>query len=90
MMLETPDEGTVTFEGTNPFGLRGKELLSWRRRVQMVFQDPFASLNARMSAGDIVSEPWATHRSLYPSSREREARVRRAAAHGGAAPIGRP
>lgn len=75
MMLETPDEGTVTFEGTNPFGLRGKELLSWRRRVQMVFQDPFASLNARMSAGDIISEPWATHRSLYPSSRERQARV---------------
>jgi len=75
MMLETPDEGTVTFEGTNPFGLRGKELLSWRRRVQMVFQDPFASLNARMSAGDIVSEPWATHRSLYPSPRERQARV---------------
>ena len=33
MMLETPDAGTVTFEGTNPFGLRGKELLSWRRRA---------------------------------------------------------
>ena len=76
MMLETPDEGTVSFEGTNPFGLRGKELLSWRRRVQMVFQDPFASLNARMNAGDIIAEPWATHRSLYPTSREREARVR--------------
>ncbi|MBD1543141.1 ATP-binding cassette domain-containing protein [Arthrobacter sp. IA7] len=76
MMLETPDEGTVTFEGTNPFGLRGKELLNWRRRVQMVFQDPFASLNARMNAADIIAEPWATHRSLYPTSRARDARVR--------------
>jgi oligopeptide transport system ATP-binding protein len=75
MMLEKPDEGTISFEGTNPFGLRGKELLAWRRRVQMVFQDPFASLNARMSAGDIIAEPWATHRSLYPTSRDREARV---------------
>ena len=42
----------------------------------MVFQDPFSSLNARMSAGDIVSEPWRTHRSLYKTSRDRAARVR--------------
>jgi oligopeptide transport system ATP-binding protein len=75
MMLETPDEGTVSYRGTNPFELRGKELLNWRRRVQMVFKDPFASLNARMSAGDIVPGPWATHRSLYPTSKERQERV---------------
>ena len=67
---------TVRFEGNDPFGLRGKELLAWRRRVQMVFQDPFASLNARMTAGDIIAEPWATHRGLYPTPQEREARVR--------------
>jgi oligopeptide transport system ATP-binding protein len=42
----------------------------------MVFQDPFASLNARMSAGDIVSEPWRTHKNLYKTSRDRAARVR--------------
>lgn len=65
MMLEQPDSGTVSFEGQDPFGLRGKELLQWRRRVQMVFQDPFASLNARMTAGQIISEPFATHKDLY-------------------------
>ena len=76
MMLERPDAGAVRFDGTDPFGLRGKELLEWRRRVQMVFQDPFASLNARMTAGEIIAEPWKAHRGLYKTSREREARVR--------------
>lgn len=76
MMLERPDGGSVRFDGVDPYALRGKELLEFRRRVQMVFQDPFASLNARMSAGDIVSEPWRTHRGLYATSRDRAARVR--------------
>ncbi|GAB2660520.1 ABC transporter ATP-binding protein [Nocardia goodfellowii] len=76
MMLERPDSGTVSWNGIDPFALRGKELLAFRRRVQMVFQDPYASLNARMSAGDIISEPWRTHRDLYPSRKARVARTR--------------
>lgn len=76
MMLERPDSGTVRFDGIDPYALRGKELLTFRRRVQMVFQDPYASLNARMSAGDIIAEPWRTHRSLYADRRDREMRVR--------------
>ena len=76
LMLERPDAGTIHFEGTDPFQLKGKELLHWRRRVQMVFQDPFASLNARMSAADIVAEPWRTHKDLYPTSQQRAVRVR--------------
>jgi oligopeptide transport system ATP-binding protein len=76
MMLERPKSGSVRFDGVDPFSLKGKELLEFRRRVQIVFQDPFASLNARMSAGQIVSEPWRTHRSLYRSSRDRAARMR--------------
>lgn len=76
MLLETPDSGSVTFEGQDPFSLKGKDLMAWRRRVQMVFQDPFASLNARMTAGEIIAEPWATHRGLYRTAREREARLR--------------
>ncbi len=75
MMLERPDTGTVLFDGTDPFAMHGKELLAWRRRVQMVFQDPFASLNARMTAGEIISEPWRAHRDMYRSSKDREARV---------------
>ncbi|AJW41316.1 Oligopeptide transport ATP-binding protein OppF [Rhodococcus sp. B7740] len=76
MMLERPDSGTVAFDGTDPFALRGKELLAWRRRVQMVFQDPYGSLNSRMTAGDIIGEPWRTHKSLYRTRRDRSARVR--------------
>ncbi|MEU1215574.1 ABC transporter ATP-binding protein [Streptomyces sp. NPDC005791] len=74
--LERPDAGTVRFDGTDPFALRGKELLAWRRRVQMVFQDPFASLNARMSAADLIGEPWATHRDVVPGAKAREKRIR--------------
>jgi len=76
MMLERPTGGSVRFDGVDPATLSGSELMRFRRRIQMVFQDPFASLNARMTAGAIVSEPWRTHRSLYPSSRDRAARVR--------------
>jgi oligopeptide transport system ATP-binding protein len=76
LMLERPDGGSIRFGGVDPLSLGGKELLDFRRRVQMVFQDPFASLNARMSAGDIVSEPWRTHRGMYKTSRDRAARVR--------------
>ncbi|EST38445.1 hypothetical protein N566_07405 [Streptomycetaceae bacterium MP113-05] len=75
LMLDRPDAGSVHFSGTDPFALRGKQLLAWRRRVQMVFQDPFASLNPRLSAAEIVAEPWRTHRDLVPPGR-REARVR--------------
>jgi oligopeptide transport system ATP-binding protein len=76
LMLERPDSGTVSFDGTDPFSLRGKELLKFRRRVQMVFQDPYASLNSRMTAGDIIAEPWRTHRTLHPAKHERDTRVR--------------
>ncbi|MCJ0892268.1 ABC transporter ATP-binding protein [Rhodococcus sp. ARC_M5] len=76
MMLERPDSGTVAFDGIDPFALRGKELLAWRRRVQMVFQDPYGSLNSRMTAGDIIGEPWRTHKGLYKTRRDRSARVR--------------
>jgi oligopeptide transport system ATP-binding protein len=75
-MLERPDSGSVTFDGINPFSLRGKDLLKFRRRVQMVFQDPYASLNSRMSAGDLISEPWRTHKTLYAGRSERDTRVR--------------
>ena len=74
LMLARPDDGNVRFGDTDPFTLRGKELLAWRRRVQMVFQDPYASLNERMTAGDIIGEPWRTHRDAAPA--DRRGRVR--------------
>lgn len=75
LMLETPDSGAVLFEGTDPFALRGKDRLRFRRRVQMVFQDPFGSLNPRMKAAQLVGEPWLTHRDLYPTARKKRERV---------------
>jgi oligopeptide transport system ATP-binding protein len=66
----------VRFDGIDPFSLRGKDLLAFRRRVQMVFQDPYASLNARMSAGDIVAEPWRSHKGLDQTRRDRDMRMR--------------
>ncbi|GAB7036858.1 MULTISPECIES: ABC transporter ATP-binding protein [Catenuloplanes] len=75
MLLERPDSGTVRFGGVDPFALRKADLLRHRRRVQMVFQDPYASLNPRLTAADIIAEPWRTHKDLYSSARERAARV---------------
>ncbi|GAA2605623.1 MULTISPECIES: ABC transporter ATP-binding protein [Streptomyces] len=74
LRLERPDAGTVRYEGVDPFALSGAELLAWRRKVQMVFQDPFGSLNPRLSAADLIGEPWLAHRGLVPPSR-RTARV---------------
>ena len=61
MMLERPDTGTVRWDGTDPYRLKGKDLLALRRKVQMVFRDPYASLNNRMTAAEIIGEPWRTH-----------------------------
>ncbi len=65
MRALTPDAGTVTFNdrGTaiNVLTLEGAELKNFRRRVQFIFQDPFGSLNPRMTVFDIVSEPLIIH-----------------------------
>ncbi len=74
LRLERPDAGSVRYGGADPFALSGAALLAWRRRVQMVFQDPFGSLNPRLTAADLIAEPWLTHRALVPASR-RAARV---------------
>jgi peptide/nickel transport system ATP-binding protein len=57
-----PDSGTISFEGKDVLTLKGAELFAYRRKVQFVFQDPFGSLNPRMTAYDIVSEPLVIHK----------------------------
>ncbi len=57
----TPDSGEVFFKDENVLALKGAELFAYRRHVQFVFQDPFSSLNPRMTAYDIVSEPLVIH-----------------------------
>ena len=62
MRLLTPTSGTVRFDGTNVHALRGAELRQFRRRFQMVFQDPVGALNPRMRVGKAVEEPLAVHK----------------------------
>ena len=59
--LIEPDSGDVRFLGEDWLGAKGGNLRALRRRIQMVFQDPVASLNPRMRVGGIVSEPLAIH-----------------------------
>jgi oligopeptide transport system ATP-binding protein len=61
LQLYRPTTGTVDFGGTDLTKLKGGELRRFRRRMQMIFQDPYASLNPRMSVGSIIAEPLAIH-----------------------------
>jgi oligopeptide transport system ATP-binding protein len=61
LRLIEPTAGVINFEGQNVADLKNKDLKEFRRRAQMVFQDPFASLNPRMTVGDIVGEPLLVH-----------------------------
>ena len=72
--LYRPTAGTVTFDGTELTTLEGEPLRRMRRRMQMIFQDPYASLNPRMTVGGIVKEPLEVH--AIGSPRDREERVR--------------
>jgi oligopeptide transport system ATP-binding protein len=61
LRLIEPDGGEIHFEDRDLLSLRGEELRAQRRQMQMVFQDPYASLNPRMRVGEIVAEPLAIH-----------------------------
>ena len=61
LKLLEPTDGTIRVDGTDITHLAGEELLPYRRRMQMIFQDPYASLNPRMSAAQIVGEPLIIH-----------------------------
>lgn len=72
--LIEPSQGKVIFDGKDITELRGKELLEYRRNVQMIFQDPFSALNPRMTIEEIITEPWLVHK-LYTKP-ERLARAK--------------
>jgi oligopeptide transport system ATP-binding protein len=74
LRLIEPDHGTILFEERHLLKMKGEELRAQRREMQMIFQDPFASLNPRMRVGEIVAEPLAIHEPQRPAE-ERMARA---------------
>ena len=71
LRLIEPDAGQVRFEGRDLLALDANELRSFRRDAQIIFQDPYASLNPRMTVSQILTEPLALH-DLVPAARRRE------------------
>jgi oligopeptide/dipeptide ABC transporter ATP-binding protein len=74
LRLYEPTSGTITFDGTDVTTRSQRALRPMRRHMQMIFQDPYASLNPRMSVGAAISEPLEIH-ALVKTSADREARV---------------
>ena len=74
LQLERPTSGQILFEGADLAALDERALRSVRRRVQVIFQDPYASLNPRMTIGQILAEPLRVH-GIVPEAGAREARV---------------
>ncbi len=74
LQLYRPTAGSVQFEGVELSTLKGEDLRRMRRQMQMIFQDPYASLNPRMTVGRIISEPLLVHR-VGGNGKERQERV---------------
>lgn len=83
--LEQPDSGRITFNGQNVTHLTGPALKQMRRQIQMVFQDPYESLNPLMTIGELVAEPLLIH-GLFPNKKERQERIRQALEDAGLKP----
>ena len=64
MNLIRPTSGSILFEGSEIGGLNQREMRRIRQRIQIVFQDPYASLNPRMTIGEAVGEPFLVHRGM--------------------------
>ena len=73
-LLDPVTAGTATFDGVDVFALHGAELRAMRRRMQIIFQDPYSSLNPRMTVESIVGEALTVH-GLVRNNKERRERV---------------
>ncbi len=74
LQLYRPTAGHVVFEGKDLTITKGEELRKMRKRMQMIFQDPYASLNPRMTVGSIIGEPLEVH-GIGSSKKDRQERV---------------
>lgn len=71
MQLQKAENGQVLFDGTELTGLSARQMRPYRRQLQMIFQDPFSSLNPRMTVGETISEPFIIHK-LAPGPQIRD------------------
>jgi oligopeptide transport system ATP-binding protein len=85
LQLERPTSGQVIFEGRDLTTLSEEELRPVRKRMQVIFQDPYSSLNPRMTVGQIIAEPLAVH-GLVAGRAGRDGRVRELLTHVGLLP----
>ena len=74
MRLEEPTSGKLTFDGVDMYAQQGAAMRKLRRDIQIVFQDPYTSLNPRKTVGDIIGEPYEVHTDVLPKG-SRRARV---------------
>ncbi|NEC18088.1 ABC transporter ATP-binding protein [Streptomyces parvus] len=70
--LERPTAGAIRYKGEDISQLSGRALKAVRRNIQMVFQDPYTSLNPRMTVGDIIGEPYEIHPEVAPKGSRRQ------------------
>src|SRR5499425_372081 len=75
LRLELPTAGEILYDGVDLAKLQRKELAAMRRKIQVIFQDPYSSLNPRMKVGEIIAEPMKVH-GLEPDAGKRATRVR--------------
>ena len=71
MRLEEPTAGKLTFDGVDVYSQRGAAMRRLRRDIQIVFQDPYTSLNPRKTVGDIIGEPFDIHPDVVPKGGRR-------------------
>ena len=75
LRLETPTAGEIRYDGVDIAKLGRRDLVALRRRIQVIFQDPYSSLNPRMKVGEIIAEPMRVH-GIQPDSARRNTRVK--------------
>ena len=85
LQLERPTSGQIIFEGRDHTTLDASEMRAVRRKLQVIFQDPYSSLNPRMTIGEIVGEPLAVHRIVRGAGARRD-RVQQLLRHVGLLP----
>ena len=74
LRLETPTSGQVIFDGADVTRAQGRQLQAYRRQIQVIFQDPYSSLNPRMTIGQIIAEPMLVYK-LRPDRKAAQQRV---------------